>query len=164
MVAAGSGGAGGAGGGGDGGVGGGAPPPRPVEANYLNDINWTKALNFQNFKEIMKSNNVFQIHTGRSFMKDFKNSRVGDLISEFHMQYLYIMETKVIPGGVLVENFNAGLFNANDMHHPFNQLKRWIILPVLARYGGIFPSGVMVEGVNAVQAAQNWIASIVYDN
>ncbi len=150
---------------GDGGGGAPPPPPRPTEDNnYSNDINWTKAMNFLNFKEIMKSSNVFQIHTGQCFMKDFKNIRVGYLLAEFHMQYLFIMETKVVPSGIPVENFNAGLFNSNDMHHPFNQLKRWIILPVLARRGGVFSAGTMVEGLISTQAAQNWLASVVYDN
>ncbi len=148
-----------------GGAGGGAPLSQHApEDNYSIDQNWTKAMHFQNFKEVMKSSNVFQIHTGQSFVKDFKNARVIDLIAEFHLQYLFIMVTKVIPGGVRVENFNAGLFNANDAHYPFNQLKRWIILLVLARHAGIFPSAVMVEGVNAIQASQNWIANVVYDN
>ena len=50
-----------------GGGGGGSAPPR-VEANYSNDINWTKAMHFQNFKEVVKGSNVFQIHTGQSVL------------------------------------------------------------------------------------------------
>ena len=148
-----------------GGAGGGAPPPpRPTESNYSNDTNWAKALNFQSFKEAAKNSNVFQIHTGQSFIKDFKVGRVNDLLAEFHMQYLYVMEKKIIPMRIPIENYNGGLFNANDMHHPFNQFKRWVVLPVLARHGGVFPAGTMVDGVNALQAAQNWISNVVYDN
>ena len=107
---------------------------------------------------------MFQVHTTQSFLKDFKVGRVNDLIAELHMQYLYIMQTKIVPMGMPIEIYNGGLFNANDLHHPFNQFKRWIVLPVLARHGGVFPAGTMIDGLLASQSAQNWLASVVYDN
>jgi hypothetical protein len=50
------------------------------------------------------------------------------------------------------------------LHYLFNSFKRWIVLPVLARYGGVFPPGTMAEGLNINQAAENWLTAVVYDN
>ncbi len=85
------------------------------------------------------------------------------MIGEFHVQYIYILATKVIPQGYNVSDYNHGLFNSNDVH-PFNSLKRWIILPVLARYGGAFPSETMASEPHSVQSAQNWLNNVVYQN
>ena len=162
--------AGGAGGGGAGGAGGGGrgpPNPHQTEANFSNDINWARALNFQSFKAMLKDRHVFQIHTGKSFLKDFKNTQVNNLLTEFHLQYLYIMVGKVIPNPahVTMDDYNGGIFNPNDAHYPFNLLKRWVILPVLgARYGEMFPAETLIDDVAAIQSAQNWLASVFYDN
>ena len=162
MVAAGAGGAGGAGGGGGGGVGGGAPPPRPTEATYTNDTNWGQTLSFNAMKALLQSEHVFQIHHEPSFLKSQKNTKVLDLIGEFHVQYFYILNTKIIPYGIPVAAYNTQLFNANDIH-PFNTLKRWIILPVLARYGGLFPAETMASDVRSAENAQNWLNNVVYN-
>ena len=161
--------AGGAAGGAAGGIVGGAQAPvqqRPTEANYSNDINWAKALNFHSFKAMAKGRKVFQIHVGKSFLKDFKNLEVLDLLTEFHIQYLFVMVSKIIPSGVIsVEDYNGGLFNSNDAHYPFNLLKRYVILPVLsARHGGMFPAETLIDDIAAIQAAQNWLSNVVYDN
>ncbi len=158
--------AGGAGGAGGGAGGAGGPVQHPTEDSYSNDTNFGQALNFQAFKEKCHSKNsgVFLIHVGQSFLKDFKNTRVVDFLAEIHMQYLFIMETKIIPSAYTVADYNGGLFNPNDLHNPFNQFKRWIVAPVLAKHGGNFPPGVLTEGAMASQAAQNWLATINYNN
>jgi hypothetical protein len=153
--------AGGAGGGGAGGGGGGALP-RPTESSFMNDINWGQALSFNAMKALIHSEHVFQIHTGQSFLKSQKNGRVLDLIGEFHVQYFYVLNTKIIPHGIPVATYNTQLFNANDIH-PFNNLKRWIVLPVLARYGGLFPAETMIGDTISAQSAQNWLNNVVYN-
>ena len=110
----------------------------------------------------MQSEHVFQIHHGPSFLKSQRNTRVLDLLAEFHVQYFYILTTKIIPHGIDVAQYNTQLFNANDVH-PFNNLKRWIILPVLARYGGAFPAETMAGDVQSVESAQNWLNNVVYN-
>jgi hypothetical protein len=149
-------------GGAAGGGAGGGPPPRPTEAVYMNDNNWGRTLTFDGFKGLLQSAHVFQIHHEDSFLKSQKNGSVLQLIGEFHVQYFYILNTKIIPGGISVSDYNTGLFNPNDIH-PFNSLKRWIILPVLARYGGAFPAETMVGDVRSTQSAQNWLNNVVYN-
>ena len=157
------GGAGGAGGAsGAGGAGGGGPPPRPTEASYTNDPNWGRALSNDSFRGLLQSQHVFQNHHGPSFLKSQRNGKVLELIGEFHVQYFYILNTKIIPHGIDVMQYNTQLFNPNDIH-PFNNLKRWIILPVLARYGGAFPSETMVGDVHSTENAQNWLNNVVYN-
>ena len=116
-------------------------------------------------KAIMVGRRVFQIHDGPSFLKSPipKNMKVLDLFDQFHVQYFYILTTKIIPHGYDVEQYNTQLFNANDVH-PFNNFKRWIVLPVLARYGGAFPAETMVGDVQSVESAQNWLNNVVYNN
>jgi hypothetical protein len=145
-----------------GGAGGAGPPPRPTEANYTNDVNWARSLSFNSWKLLMQSEHVFQIHHGPCFLKSQRNGRVLELLGEFHIQYFYILTTKIIPHGIDVAQYNTQLFNANDIH-PFNNLKRWIILPVLARYGGAFPAETMASDVNSVESAQNWLNNVVYN-
>jgi hypothetical protein len=154
VVASGAGGAGGAGG----------PIQRPTEPSYRNDRYYGQAFNFQAWKDICKNRHVFQIHADTSFLKDAKNMRVIDFLAELHMQYLYVMQTKAIPSGMPILDHNGGLFNSNDLHHPFNMFMGYIVLPVLARYVGHFPAGTLVEGQVASQAAQDWLASVVYDD
>ncbi len=148
--------------GGAGGAGGAGPPPRPTEASYMNDVNWGRSLTFDAFKGLMQSEHVFQIHHEDSFLKSQRNGRVLQLIGEFHVQYFYILNTKIIPHGINVSDYNTGLFNLNDIH-PFNSLKRWITLSVLARYGGAFPAETMVGDVRSAQSAQNWLNNVVYN-
>jgi hypothetical protein len=156
-----AGGAGGAGGGAAG-AGGGGGIPRPTEASYSNDTNWGQALSFNAMKALLHSEHVFQIHHEPTFLKSPKTSKVLDLIGEFHVQYFFVLNTKIIPYGVPVGTYNTQLFNANDIH-PFNNLKRWIILPVLARYGGQFPAETMVGDTRSAQDAQNWLNNVVYN-
>ncbi len=141
--------------GGAGGAGASAPPQCLTELNYSVDDNYVKALNFQNFKERMSTTRVMHMQTGQSLLKDFKNARVNDLISEFHMQYIFVVQTKIIASGMPMERYNNGIFNVHYAHYPFNSFKRWIVLPVLARYGGVFSPGTMAEGLNINQAAEN---------
>ncbi len=154
-----------AGGAGDGGAGGaGGPQQRPTELCFANDASLSQAMNSQAFKEACKGASIFQIHADKSFMKDAKNLRVTDFFAELHMQYLYVLFHKVIPHRMDISYFHGQLFNASGLPHPFNTFKRYIVLPVLSRYGGNFPAGTLVEGATSIQAAQNWIASVSYND
>ncbi len=157
-VVAGAAGDGGAGGGGAGG------PQRPTELCYANDVSLSQAMNAQAFKEACKGASIFQIHADKSFMKDVKNLRVTDFLAELHMQYLFVLFQKVIPHRMDISLFHGQLFNASGLPHPFNTFKRYIVLPVLARYGGNFPAGTLNEGITSSQAAQNWITSVSYND
>ncbi len=136
--------------------------PRKIETVYAKDENLLKAYNFQTFKERMTTTRVMHIQTGQNLLRDSKTVRVNDLIAEFHMQYLYVLQTTILPEGYKVDDYNRAIFNVHEAPHPFNSFKRWIVLPVLSRHGGIFPHGTMAEGINMDQAAGNWLAACNY--
>jgi hypothetical protein len=144
------------------GGGGGSAPPR-VEANYSNDINWQGNA----FSELQRSREGQQCvpdsHRkerleGVQECKGPRNHRrVPSAVSLRHGDQGY-------PRRCSCRIFERRSFQCHRGELSFQSAQALDYLAGSRWHEGVFPTAVMVEGTNAVQAAQNWIASIVYAN